>query len=229
MKIVSPLMSKASGSLAGMTASHNKGGMYLRQRATPTNPNSPQQQIIRGFVNQLANLWVDTLTSAQRKSWDDYAVAVGVIDTVGNTIYLTGLNHYLRSNVPRLQDGLDRVDDAPTIFNLGDFTEPTIAASEATQQISIAFENTDDWANEDGSAMLVNISRPQNNSINFFKGPYRHAGSVLGNSTTPPTSPETLGTPFAFVTGQRVFGHLRVTRADGRLSMPFRTYALATA
>ena len=34
--IVGPL----SGSFGGLTASHNRGGQYLRQRSTPTNPNS---------------------------------------------------------------------------------------------------------------------------------------------------------------------------------------------
>lgn len=229
MKFVSPILSKASGSVAGLTASHNKGGMYFRSRATPTNPNTTFQQAIRGFVNQLANLWTDSLTGSQRDAWDAYGIGVGVVDTLGATVYLTGLNHYIRSNVPRLQDGLDRVDDAPTTFNLGDFTPPTLSASEATQAVSTTFTVADDWANEDDAALLVGISRPQNPSVNYFKGPYRHAGSVLGNATTPPTSPDTATAPFPFVQGQRLFGFYRVTRADGRLSTPFRTYAVAGA
>jgi len=229
MKYKSPLMSQASGSLAGITASHNKGGAYFRQRSTPTNPNTPWQQAVRASINQLSNLWSNGLDAGQRASWDAYALAVVIMDTLGEPIYPTGINHYIRSNVPRLQAGLPRVDTAPSIYNTGEFTAPSFEASEATQQLSVTFENTDDWANEDDSAMIIGSARPQGLAINFFKGPYRYAGTVDGNGTTPPTSPALVSVSFPFVQNQKLFVHVRVSRADGRLSTPFRGYALALA
>lgn len=229
MKYKSPLMSQASGSLAGITASHNKGGAYFRQRSTPTNPNSIWQQAVRAIVNQLSNLWSNSLDSSQRAAWDQYALAVAVVDTLGEPIFLTGINHYVRSNVPRIQAGLPRVDTAPSIFNLGDFTSPSFEASEATQQLSVTFEDTDDWVNEDDAAMIIGTARPQGLAINFFKGPYRYSGTIDGDGTTPPTSPALVAVAFPFVQNQKVFTHARVSRADGRLSTPFRGYALALA
>jgi hypothetical protein len=229
MKYKSPLLSQASGSVAGLTASHNKGGQYFRQRATPTNPNTPQQQVIRGLVNQLANRWVTTLLPAQRTAWNVYAANLNIADRLGDVIHLTGLNHYIRSNVPRLQAALTVVDDGPTIFTLGEYTNPTITFSAAAGDIEVDFTNTDEWAGEDDSAMLVSGSRPQTPATNYFKGPYRFADKIPGDAGTPPTTPAIISSAFAFAAGQMVFAFVRVTRADGRLSAPFLYGELAGA
>jgi hypothetical protein len=230
MKFKSPVISEASGSIAGITYSHNRGGMYMRQRVIPTNPGSPFQQAIRAFTGQLANLWLNTLSADQRRAWDTYAEHVLIPDTLGEMRNIGGLGHYVRSNVPRLQAAEPRVDDGPTIFNLGDFTEPTwsnVSAGGGTGDLG--FDNADDWANEDDAAMLILCSRGQNPSINYFKGPYRYAGEVQGDSVTPPTSPASITLPFAVALGQRSFCQVRVSRADGRLSLPFRTNATVVA
>lgn len=223
MLIKSGLMTQASGSLGGLTASHNKGGLYLRARTVPTNPNTTFQQEIRGFMSTLTSLWGNTLTALQREAWATYAAAMEIVNPLGDDRTLTGLNHYVRSNVPRLQAGLPRVDDGPTTFNLGDFTQPTAIAGDATlNNIDFAFTTTDDWAGEDDAAMLVRGSREQPPTINFFKGPYRYADKVDGDGVTPPTSPAALGSAFNLTAGNLVFVTFAVTRADGRLSAPFR-------
>jgi hypothetical protein len=227
MKFKSALVTEASGSIGGMTASHNKGGLYLRARAIPTNPNSPQQQVVRGFVAQLAGLWSDTLTVAQRFGWDLYASVVPLPDPIGEPRDVGGLPMYIRSNVPRLQAGLARVDDAPTIFNLGSFTNPEVDNfAAATDEFDVSFSDTDNWVDEDGSAMLILSSPPQNQSINYYKGPYRFAGAILGDAITAPTSPATISAAFPFSVDQRVFVQIRITRADGRLILPFRLFGL---
>lgn len=130
---------------------------------------------------------------------------------------------YIRANVPALQASLARIDAGPTVFDTGDMTTPVVGViSAGGGTLSLAFTNTDAWANEDDAAMLVLISRGQNASINYYKGPYRYAGRVDGDSETPPTSPASITLPFAVAEGQRVFCQVRVIRADGRLSAPFR-------
>lgn len=223
MKFKSPVYTQASGSIGGITYSHNRGGMYTRGRAVPTNPGSAQQTAIRGFVAALTTAWTDTLTAAQRAAWDTYAENVPLLDALGEPRNVGGLGMYVRSNVPRLQAAEPRVDDGPTTFTLGEFTNPTIVEVDATaDEIDVGFTNTDDWANEDDAALLVLCSRPQSPGVNYFKGPYRYAGKVQGDSVTPPTSPASISLPFACVAGQKVFAQFRISRADGRLSLPFR-------
>lgn len=223
----SPLISRGSGSVAGLTFSRNRSGNYIRARTNPVNPNTPQQQIVRSAVADLSNLWINTLTQADRDKWEDYAANVPVTNPLGATIFLTGINQYVRSNVPRLQAGLARVDIAPSIFDIGSFTSVTTVSVGATNGVTVGFTNTDDWANATGAAMLVFVARPQNPTINFFKGPYQLAGSILGDDTVPPVSPDTITSQFAFDSGQKIFTRIRVTQADGRLSADERDNTIA--
>lgn len=228
MKYEPLLTAAASGKLGGLVFSHNSAGKYVRQLAIPTNPATPQQEVIRVATAQLSNLWVNTLTQAQRDNWEAYAAAVPIPDALGNPLFIKGMPMYVRSNVSRIQAGLTRNDDGPSILDLGEFTIPTFDAPDAAaDDVDVNFTAGDAWVGEDGAAMLVYASRGQNATINFFKGPYRLAGLILGDATTPPTSPATITLPFAVVAGQKVFFRVRVSRADGRLSTDFRNNATA--
>lgn len=228
MKFKGTIIGEASGSYASNTFSHNRGGQYIRQRAVPVNPNSLFQQDVRNTMSLLTSNWLSVLTAAQRAAWETYAAAVQLPDTLGEPRNAGGIAMYVRSNVPRIQAGLARIDVAPTTFNLGSFTNPTLTDVDATADtVEISFTNTDAWATAAGGFMGVWVSRPQNASINYFKGPYRFAGVILG-AGTPPTSPATITSPFPFAVGNRVFVQIRVGQVDGRLSSPFRLGDLAT-
>lgn len=234
MKILPSMMSAASGSLAGITASHNKGGQYFRSRVIPVNPSSEFQLQVRAAMTSLATGWSDTLIPSQRTAWDLYASNVEVTDTLGSSMTLSGINWFIASNTARLQSeaklpagmavgALPTVLDAPTIFDRGDFTTPVPSYTEASG-LSIAFTGTDEWASEDGSALLVFQGRSQNRGVTFFKGPYRLVAVILGDSVTPPTSPFVV-TPtilgiqgYVPTAGQSAFTAAAVTRADGRIS-----------
>ncbi len=227
VKFKSIVFSETSGSVGGMTYSHNRGGLYVRARAVPVNPGSPQQELIRGFMAFLTSQWTDFLTQDQRDAWDLYADNVHLIDRIGEPRNAGGLAHFVRSNVPRMQSPLPIAYDAPTQFSLGSYTPPTMVnPSEATQDFLLLFDNTDKWADQNQAAMIVYCSRPQNASVNYFKGPYRLAGRILGQQGTPPPSPATIDTPFPFVAGQKLFIRFNVTRANGRLALAERTSAL---
>lgn len=222
MIFTSPIITVGSGSVAGLTFSHNAGGNYIRSRTIPTDPNSPQQQEIRGIVGNLAGLWNSTLTNTQRTEWITYAANVPLLNTLGQSRNVSGIAMYIRSNTARLQASLTRIDDGPAVFTLGDFTNPSFEYDATANEVDVTFDNTDAWANEDGAAMLVYASRPQNDTIEFHKGPYRFAGLIAGNATTAPTSPAAITAPFAASAGQRVFERIVVVRADGRVSLDFR-------
>lgn len=211
----------ASGSVGGITYSRNKGGAYIRNRSIPTNPGSQFQTELRGYLAQLTALW-PTLTEAQHDSWAAYSANVLLPNPLGDQREVGALAHYVRSNVSRLQAGLPRVDTGPVIFTLGDFTQPEIASLTAPQALSMTFETTDDWVGEDDAALLIYGAKGYNPTINYFKGPYRYSDAILGDGTTPETSPYAATMPFVLQADQKSFVFGRVTRADGRLSSPFR-------
>jgi len=219
MKYQSSIISKGSGSLGGSTYSHNRFGMYMRNRSTPVNPNSQRQDTVRTVFADLTQHWGNTLSSAQRSAWNNYAANVAVKDKLGQDIYLTGLNHYVRSNTALIQGGLTRVDDGPTVFSLPEADSSfAVTASEATQLLSVAFNDALDWLDLDGGAMLVHGGIPVNPTINFFGGPFRFADAIEGDSVTPPTTPTTMTSPFQIAEDQKVFCRARIVLDDGRLS-----------
>lgn len=220
-----------SGSIGGITFSHNRAGQYMRNRATPVNPNTVFQQEVRSIMGALSAHWGETLTAQQRAEWDLYAFNVPKINRVGDPINVGGIGMFQRTNVVALQTGAGGggiISQAPTIFNLGAYTTPEITAiTAASEIITITFDNTDDWANEDDSDMCIFVSRPMSPAINYFKGPYRFAGLIEGDATTPPTSPANITSPFAIAVGQKVFLRAAVLRADGRYSADFRGGGIA--
>lgn len=223
MLIKSQLLSVMSGSLDASVASHNRFGRYLRAKVIPTNPNTNYQVAVREAMTQLVERWTATLTAAQRTQWETYAANVPMTNRVGDTIYLTGLNHYIRSNVPRLQNTLPIVDAGPVDLTLPSFTPVVVSADASDNALSVALTNTDAWATEQNGALIVQATRPQSLGVNFNALPFRLAGIIAGASPTPPTSPGIISPPWDLIgqAGNVVFVRARISRADGRLSAAF--------
>lgn len=228
MKFKSHPYSEASGSIGGTVYAHNRGGQYVRARTIPVDPGSVYQQAVRMYMGTLSTAWSNILTAAQRGAWDNYADQVRIPDRLGDPRNVGGLGMYCRCNVPILQAGLTRVDDGPTTLTMPSFTAPTFTNVVAgTLTVDVGFDPGDAWANEVGGALLVYASRGKTITINYFKGPYRFMDLVAG-AASPPTSPQSMNLPFTVTAGQRVFFQARAVRADGRLSLPFRNFGVAT-
>jgi len=212
----------ASGSTGSTTMSHNRFGFYIRNRVTPVNPNSDRQQASRANFSSAAEIWSAILTLAQRTAWNQYAAAVPWINAVGQSVHLTGFNMFVRSMSVTLANGLPDVVAGPTVLTLPE-TDPTfsVTISEATQLISVTFDDTLAWANEDDAAMQITMGSPKGTGRTFLGGPFRVAGTILGDSITPPTVPTTIAVPFLVAEDQQVDVNARIVRADGRVSNPF--------
>lgn len=206
-----------SGSIGATVHSHNRFGQYIRSRSVPVNPNTTRQVAIRNATRSIAIAWQNTLTQAQRDAWNVYGANVSWTNKLGDAVNLTGLNHYIRSNAESVALGFGRIDVAPVIFTLA-AAELVLGctASEATQQLSITFDDTAFWASEAGSFQHFYMGIPQNSGIGFFGGPYKYVASVAGVS--PAVSPKLATAPFPFAEGQRIWLRSRIMRADGRLS-----------
>lgn len=228
MKFKSAVYTQVSGSVGGLTYAHNRGGMYARARSLVTNPNTEAQQAVRDAVRELTDAWTNVLTDSDRDAWNLYAFNTPMLNKLGDLTKRSGQNMYIRGNTPRLQAGLDRVDSGPAVFDLGSFTPLVVSAAAAGDHISLAFTDTDEWANEDGSSLLIYQSRPQNATKRFFAGPYQLMTRINGSAMTPPTSPVVATSLFALEPGQRVFLRITCTRADGRYSLSQQPDAVVT-
>jgi len=220
----------ASGSIAGNTYSHNRFGPYIRARTSPINPNTARQVAVRSAVAFLAAMWAGTLTAVQRTAWNLYGSSVAMTDVLGATMYLTGYNHFIRSNVINKITGNVIISNGPVIFEIPAH-DPTysITASEATQLITNTFDATMAWAVEDGGLLFIFAGKPQNAQRNFFGGPWRYIDTVVGIDPGGPPSPRVSGSYWAMAEGQHLWTYARIMRADGRLSEPFRSDTFCAA
>ena len=210
-----------SGSIAGNTFARNRSGNYVRARTKPVNTNSIAQQGIRDTMSNLTNRWSTILTPAERIAWATYAAAIAMKNRLGESIYLTGFNHYIRSNAEFLNQVGSVTDTGPTTLVLpAKDTTFAITASVATQKVSVTFDSAATWAETSSGFMFVYMGVPRNITRNFFNGPWKFMSMITGGGT-PPTSPAALDPPYTLTLGQLVTCYARVREADGRLSEPF--------
>jgi hypothetical protein len=226
--VVLPEGQQRSGKQGGIVWSHNRTGPYTRNRAIPVNPNTDRQVDVRNAIRSIAIAWGSTLTQVQRDAWDTYAANVSWVNRLGQTISLTGVNHFIRSNTPRVVNGIARVDAAPVIFDIAAAdTDLAASASEATQQVTVTGDAAADWIGEADAWCFVSMGLPQNPSRKFFNGPWRAISAIPGAG--PPPWPAAIDTAWPFAEGQRLWVRTRIARGDGRLSQFAQTNFLAAA
>lgn len=234
MKFKSQLLQQASGSVGGLVYSHNRGGMYTRQRSIPVNPNSIRQQEVRAALTALVQAWDTILTQTQRDGWDLYGDNTPVLNTLGDPIILTGQQQYIRSNTPRIQAALARVDTAPVVF---DTNSPVVAVPTFTEEggeINVVGTITP-AADGAGTAFLY-VGRNQNVGRKFYKGPYQLAAiqAIADAAITVAFLRDTGSSAVYFseyipVVGSNTPIRIRISYADGRLSAPFELLQIVAA
>lgn len=100
-KVNAPLLSfSASGTVAGtQTYSRWKGRPYVRQRVTPSNPDTAAQQLTRNTFTWINNVWKNA-PSLLQDVWNLYATGQ----------VLTGRNAFVGQNVRALRSQTDLAD-----------------------------------------------------------------------------------------------------------------------
>ena len=149
MKFLGP---PSSGSIAGTTSSHNRAGQYTRNRRTPVNPvGTGRRAVVRGNF-AAASKGYAALAFAQQAAWAAYAFNYPVIDTLGQSIKLTGQQMFLAINsqllnceqpmstVPPVSNVVSPVVvTAATMTHLGVMTITLAGGGPATDFILLAF------------------------------------------------------------------------------------------
>lgn len=192
MKFTSPVYSAASGSVAGVTYSRNKGGMYTRSRAIPSNPNSAAQLSVRDNLTVASQAW-SGLTQVQRDEWNALAPTVSWTNTLGQSIQLSGINLFNQVNSLRLLAGLALLEAAPADAVRADVP---LIDEVTTSTGSLDVTTTNSFAATD--KLLVFVSRPTNPGRSTSAQPKRFVGIGAAGSPGPLSMTET--DPFASAT-----------------------------
>ncbi len=91
------IVGQISGSIAGTTYSHNKGGAYVRNRSIPTNPSSAAQLQRRADLATVSTDW-QNLTAAQRQAWEEWARQNPIVNALGDSILKSGHQSFVGLN-----------------------------------------------------------------------------------------------------------------------------------
>ena len=204
----------SSGSQAGTTASRNRFGQYLRTRAIPVNPSTPQQLVQRARMSTNSAGW-RALTDLQRAGWESLGANITRTDSLGQTYTLNGFMAYCSINNNNLDAGNAIVADAPAIVTPATILTATITLTAAA--MSIAYTATPLAA----GVRLFSFASPQKSAGRAFNGDYR----LIAVSAAAAVSPANifaayqarLGTP---VVGNRIFFMLSPYQA-GFIGSPF--------
>ncbi len=208
-----------SGSYQGITSSRNRNGQYVRTRATPVNPNSTQQGVVRARMSANAAAW-RTLTSGQRAGWSDLGLSMSRTDSLGQSYTLTGFQAYCSVNNNNVAAGNAIVADAPALVTPSALLTATITLTAAS--FSIAYTATPLAT----GARLFTFVSPQRSAGRAFEADLR----LLAVSAAAAASPAVVLTAYTAkfgvpVVGNRIFLSL-VVYLGGFQSGPLMTSAV---
>jgi len=210
---------QVSGSIAGDVHARNKSGNYVRPRTKPVNPRTARQESIRADLSYLAEYWHGVLTAANRASWEVYAAAVAMENRLGESIYLTGYNHFMRSNCALITAGLPLDDAAPNTLSLPEKDPDLVCSDEgvAAQTFTFTCDNTG-WGAlvDEKQGILLYQGLPQLVSRNTFHGPWRYMDYIDGVEGAAGTG--TYSAVYPFGVGQRQWFQARLVTNNGRLT-----------
>ncbi|MBA7701433.1 hypothetical protein ES703_110171 [subsurface metagenome] len=138
---------------------------------------------------------------------------------LGETIHLTGYNHYIRTNTCRLYIGATVIDVAPTVLSLPE-KDPLTQCSEediAAQTFTIDCSALIWGANGDQlNGITLYQGLPQLATRNYFNGPWRYMGIIDPGEGAIGQATEDAVFPFAL--DQKVWFQARMLTMGGRIS-----------
>ena len=158
------IVSEIRGKIASTVWSRNKAGAVIRNRVTPINRRSVLQTQLRQELSALAQSWRG-LTDAQRASWNSLAQQLPQSDNLGQTIFVSGEDMYVRCNANRIVIGEDpdlALAPAPTSFPVLQIGALTVSAAGGT--FTAAF--TPDPV-PTGMALVIRATAPQSAGKTF--------------------------------------------------------------
>lgn len=233
-----PVATVVSGRIGGTVWNAAGGpGPTCRALRIPKNPRSSFQVNSRTHLGFLTTAWRDSLSQAQRDAWDAYAAATDIVNRIGDTVQISGIAHYVRTNGARLAFGLAVDDTAPSTPGLPTPLTIEIALSlngsgsgGDAGKIVIPSGSIPDIENDAGAYGLFYVSRaavPASSPSAFSTIPVLAQVAATGAAITAGTTTNAGPVTWA-IDGTNNALALRNLDTDNRLSTPTRwTIAVA--
>jgi len=223
------IVSEVRGKIAATVFSRNKGGAIIRNRIKPINRRSVLQSTRRQVLGNLASSWRG-LSEAQRASWNTGAPNFPVQDTLGQTIYLSGEQMYVRFNANLVLIGESEIQTAPTSFAFSIFSI-TLTAAAGAGTISLAFTPDPMPTDNNLAVYATEPLSPGISSPNASK--FRYLETIVPTDTSPANIAATYVALFGAITskaGEKIFIEVRpIASSSGQPGAPLRTFDVIAA
>lgn len=170
----SALISDMRNKLNGSVFSKNRAGAFLRNKVTPSNPQTPSQAGVRSILGTLASGW-RSLTDSQRTAWNNAVESWTTTDIFGDTVTPSGFQLYVRLNGNIVNAGAAAITDPPAPTGISGATTLTAVPDVGTSALDCVTVPDPVPA---GQTMIVESTAPLSAGISNFSGKYRKIGTV---------------------------------------------------
>ena len=165
-----------SGSIGGQTYSHNRAGQYMRSRRKPVQPvGTGRRGVIKAAFGAASSAW-SSLTALQQQAWNTYAAMHPYVDSLGQSIKLTGHQMYVAINTMLINCGVAQSAAIPVsdaVFS-AQFTAFTAVHAGAITLTPSGLGAAADF-------LLIGMSKPMSGGVGFCKTFWQQT-KVAGNS-----------------------------------------------
>lgn len=221
------IVSEVRNKIAATVYTKNKAGASIRNRTTPINRRSVGQTAQRQQLSSFSSGWRG-LSQAERDGWNSAAASFPQQDNLGQTIFLTGAQLYVRCNLNLLLIGQSPITGAPTPTSFPVLALGAIVSDASSGTLTVAFTATPVPA---GFSLVFRATAPISQGKSFVG---QSAFRFIDFAAAAATSPENLAAAYIAVfgaitskAGQKIFVEaFYVEDATGLAGIPVRGFVI---
>jgi hypothetical protein len=219
---VSDVRNKYNGSVFAS----NRGGSYIRNKKTPTNPQTDYQQNSRSVLAEFSSGW-RSLTQSQRDGWNAGAADFPYVDIFGSSRTLSGQQLYVKLNANLTYAGQASITTCPSPGSVPQANIVSVVSDVSSTTVTVTLSDTTVPA---GYTLLIFATPCVSPGINFVKNRLRLLGDFVltaGAINTYSVWHARLGN---LVAGQKLFARaVYVNNLTGQVGVATQSYAIITA
>lgn len=216
------------GSIAGNTFARNKGGSYVRQKSSPTQPRTIRQMEQRAILSNASVQWRG-LTEAVRNAWNVYAANNPITNVFGDAILLSGHGAFVQVMALRATIGLAASTTPPTTGALAPavVTAGTLVADVSDKSLTVT---TAAQVISSGGYMFW-ATRGMSPGRASVESDFRYCGYVAASAAAVAASvdPADINPLLVFVAGQKVSVYVDRIDENGLIVDSTKLDVIATA
>ena len=199
---LSALVSGISGKLNGSVFAKNRGGLYLRTKVTPVNPQTAAQVAARNLLTSFSQGW-KSLTIAQRTAWNNAVENFQTTDIFGDLKKPTGLQLYIRLNANISNGNGTPITSPPLPSGAPALTDLSLSAAVTLDTFDVTFAPTPVPAD---TALYLEATTGLSAGVNNANSLFRTIDAVAAAATSPEDAFAAYTAKFgALVEGQKIF------------------------